>query len=189
MAGSRVITGGAVKVWDGLTGEMLLELEGHHGNAGSLAFGPDGRRIVTVGFGDEQASQVAIWDASSGKNILTLRDFRAICAVYAPDGKRILSGGWDGSIRVHDAATGEPIVNWRGHDSPVNVVAVSADGSRLISGSTGSVKIWDLAIGQELLTLPGTEGAIKSVAWSPDNRFIVAADGRNALLWNATPLP
>ncbi len=47
---TRIVTGsgdGTAKVWDARTGTPLLELKGHTDEVTSVAFSPDGTRIVT----------------------------------------------------------------------------------------------------------------------------------------------
>ena len=53
---------------------------------------------------------------------------------FSPDGKRIVSGSSDQTVRLWDAATGQPVGQpLTGHE--VNSVAVGPDGQRIVSGS------------------------------------------------------
>ena len=56
------------KVWEAASGKELLTLKGHSGQIWSVAFSPDGQRIVT-GSEDNTAK---VWEAASGKELLTL---------------------------------------------------------------------------------------------------------------------
>ncbi|HZH13345.1 MAG TPA: TIR domain-containing protein [Archangium sp.] len=70
------------------------------------------------------------------------------CA-WSPDGLRLLSGSWDNSLRVWDAASGECLLTLSGHASLVTACAWSPDGLRLLSGSSDkSLRVWDAASGQ-----------------------------------------
>ena len=88
---------------------------------------------------------------------------------FSPDGTRLASAGYDSTVRVWDAATGQEALTLKGHTGEVKSVAFSPDGTRLASASDdGTVKVWDAATGQETLTLKGHTGWVTSVAFSPD---------------------
>ena len=69
---------------------------------------------------------------------------------FSPDGKRIVSGSCDNTVRLWDAATGQPIGQpLTGHTDTVSSVAFSPDGKRIASGSADdTVRLWDAATGQ-----------------------------------------
>src|SRR5262249_47787016 len=73
---------------------------------------------------------------------------------YSSDGKRIVSGSEDKTVRVWDAHTGQGLLTFKGHTDEVSSVAISGDGKRIVSGSVDKeVKVWDAQTGQETLTL------------------------------------
>ena len=87
---------------------------------------------------------------------------------FSPDGKRIVTGSQDRTVKVWDAATGQELLSLKGHTSCVTSVAFSPDGKRIVSGSQDkTVKVWDAATGQEILSLKGHTGQVTSVAFSP----------------------
>ncbi|MFN7765752.1 MAG: TIR domain-containing protein, partial [Planctomycetaceae bacterium] len=101
---------------------------------------------------------------------------------YSPDGKRIVSGSQDNTLKVWDAATGQATLTLTGHTATVTSVAYSPDGKRIVSGSfDNTLKVWDAATGQETLTLTGHTGSVFSVAYSPDGKRIVSGSGDNTL--------
>ncbi len=74
---------------------------------------------------------------------------------FSPDGKRIVSGYDDCTIRIWDAATGaqigEPLT---GHTEWINSVAISPDGKRIVSGSRDkTIRIWDFPSLQDLIDI------------------------------------
>jgi WD40 repeat protein len=66
----------------------------------------------------------------------------------------VVSGSDDGTVRVWDAAVGEPLGGpFTGHTGYVNAVAVGQLGGRtvVVSGSDdGTVRVWDAAVGEPL---------------------------------------
>lgn len=90
---------------------------------------------------------VIVWDASSGAIVRTLvgHDGEVDSVEYSRDGKIIVSGGKDKTIKTYDAATGEPRQTITGHTGRVESLAISADGMLLATGGGGgdtSVRIW-----------------------------------------------
>ncbi len=107
--------------------------------------------------------------------------------VTSPDGKRIISGGRDQTVKIWDAESGQELRTLKGHENWVVSVAISPDGQRIISGSWDeTVKIWDAESGEELRTLRGHEGQVNSVAISPDGqRVISGGDDMTIRIWDA----
>ncbi|KAG8704494.1 hypothetical protein FRC08_002201 [Ceratobasidium sp. 394] len=110
-------------------------------------------------------------------------------AVFSPNGRRIATGSWDGTVRVWDAEAGatllEPI---RGHLERVVSVAFSPDSRRIVSGSEDeTVRVWDAETGVALLgPLQGHSGWVTSVAFSSDGRRIVSGShDKTVRIWDA----
>ncbi|KIN97752.1 hypothetical protein M404DRAFT_159655, partial [Pisolithus tinctorius Marx 270] len=96
---------------------------------------------------------------------------------FSPDGKRIVSGSWDNTVRVWDVERGVQIGSpLEGHTQPVNSVAFSPDGKRIVSGSwDNTVSVWDAERGVQIChPLEGHTESVTSVAFSPDGKRIVS---------------
>ena len=161
-----------VSVRDGLAGQYV-------------AYSPDGQTV---------ASEGQIWDATTGKLLVTLRHqdpqhdrFLSFCPMfYAPDGKQIITAEPDG-VRIWDIATGREVrqaVLWSNcHDR----AALSRDGRFFatrgprdhtkVSSEDWPYRLWDLSSGKEVATFEAQGDLYVRRAFSPDGRFLVSAGG------------
>ncbi len=102
-----------MKVWDARTGTPILKLRAHTAPFWSLAFSPDGTRILT-GRADGAAT---VWDVRSGMALFELKGHTgAVSSVaFSPDGTRIVTGSatphYAGELKEWDAGTGAPSSN------------------------------------------------------------------------------
>ena len=98
--------------------------------------------------------------------------------VFSPDGKKVISGSLDGTIRIWDVPTRtDAIRTLRGHEDPVLSLAFSPDGTRLVSGSndkTRTLRVWDTVSGAEILQMRGHGFGVLSARYSPDGLRIVS---------------
>jgi WD40 repeat protein len=67
---------------------------------------------------------------------------------YSPDGRRIVSGSSDNTVRIWDVESGEAVGEpLRGHTGSLRSVAYSPDNQHVVSGSDdATIRIWDAGI-------------------------------------------
>ena len=110
---------------------------------------------------------------------------------FSDDGKHIVSGSGDRTVRLWDLE-GNPIGEpFEGHESVVSSVAFSNDGKYIVSGSWDStVRSWDLegnSIGEPF---KGHEDPVISVAFSDDGKYIVSGSWDSTVrLWDQRATP
>jgi WD40 repeat protein/tRNA A-37 threonylcarbamoyl transferase component Bud32 len=94
----------------------------------SVAFSRDGS-LLAMSNGSEGSA--TLWDISTGKERLSLYGHRARIESLAlsPDGRRIVTGGWDRTARVWDAQSGTQL-HQTAFQNTVRGVAFSPDGAR-----------------------------------------------------------
>jgi WD40 repeat protein len=149
--GDRITT--TVKVWDATRGTLMRAFEGHSASTYSVAFSPDGRRVISGG-SSAQEQNLKLWDTASGKPVRTFKghsgEVRSVA--FTQDGRSILSGGADQTLKLWDAATGKLIRTFAGHSGMVTSLAVSSDGRKMVSASTdATVRFWWIADGREVV--------------------------------------
>ncbi|HXN88172.1 MAG TPA: hypothetical protein VN890_02260, partial [Methylocella sp.] len=85
---------------------------------------------------------------------------------FSPDGVRVLTGSYDNTARLWDAATGKEIRAFKGHVGSVTSVAFSPDGARVLTGSgDATARLWAAATGEELRAFKGHDLPVSSVAF------------------------
>jgi WD40 repeat protein len=191
---------GEVKAWDARSGQEVLTLKGHGDWVRGVAWSPDGT-LLAAGSGEPAPAgprkqghgEVKVWDAQTGKVVLTLQGHPDLTDVlsevaWSPDGRRLAGGSLpDGTVRIWDTRSGREVLGFPGgffgsfHWSP--------DGRRLAVSSNGEdwsvVHIRDAGTGQTTMTLEG-HGRLGGVAWSPDGtRLAAGSNDRTITVWDA----
>lgn len=111
------------------------------------------------------------------------------CAVLSPDGRWILSGSGDKTLRLWDIASGKCLRVMSGHAGGVTSIAFSPDGACCISGSDDkTVRLWEVATGKCFMTIEGHQGTVNVVAFYPSYpRSFAAISGsfdKTVRIWN-----
>jgi WD40 repeat protein len=213
----KVINSSAVHLWDAQTGADVLALKDHKHGAFDALFSPDGKVVVTISSGlaqplirgsmpkgvstptgNTKPGLVRLWDADSGKLLLTLNRTQTkgsshhvpFAPLFSPDGKHLLVKAFDepvfhlvdlaGKTRHSFDHSGE---GWGVHF----FAAFSPDGRRLFTAA-GRQKacVWDTAKGVPVVQFNDFPDGVTVAAFSPDSRRIAIAAGKHAYLWDVS---
>jgi WD40 repeat protein len=174
---------GTAEIWSTQTArriKMLAAPKGDDSDTWSLAFSPDGQRLVGSSLFNET---VFIWSAGTGRVVRSFdlgesrAHYRHAAAVAMSRDSKLVAAGLAqravssgdvgperGGITVWDAASGKLRFTLRGHHGAVFALTFSPDDRRIISGSLdGTIRYWDRTDGRWLATFAPT----------PEGRWIV----------------
>lgn len=133
---------GVVDVFTVATGRLAVELKGDPKlQVQSLAYSPDGTRLVTGASPARGAGVVMVWDMKTNTSYWKMTRLPGgstegnPIVTYDALGKQVLVGDNDGSVRSYDAESGEFTgKQFTVSDSRVTSIAVSSDNSRFLLG-------------------------------------------------------
>jgi WD40 repeat protein len=170
---------------------MLPPLQGHDGHIYSVAFSPDGSKIISGSYD----KTIRVWDASTlasrcchrFKAIVSYDSFRRILARWIQNHLGVLM------TRPFEFGT-QALASRCSHLFEVIMgsiysVAFSPDGSKIISGSSDkTIRVWDASTGIEMLPpFEAMSTSVNSVAFSPDGfKIISGSDDKTIRLWDAS---
>jgi len=168
-------------------GTTIFTYKNHVDAVESVAWAPDGRRIVS-GSADKT---VQVWDATTGDHNLIYRGHssRVWSVAWSPDAARITSGSGelalydpsaDDTVQVWDATSGTKTHIYHGHSSQVQAVAWSPNSQRIASASLDdTVQVWKAVNGGNALIYRLHGRPVRAVTWSPDGRRIASGGDDN----------
>ncbi len=165
---SKLASGSAdktVRVWDIASGKVFAQLD-VPGEIGAVTWLLAGKRFATAG-GD---NTVRIWDVPTkeGDAFKPVKEYTGhtkpvTCLATSSDGKQLVSGSMDGTIR-HWAVEQNRQARQMDHGAPVTAVAVSPNGKILASAGGNAGKLWSLDRGTLISELKGDHSARMKLA-------------------------
>jgi WD40 repeat protein len=130
------------------------------------------RRLVLLSL---ERGQLSHWPSSE----MAISNFEAVVlsVAFSRDGRHIVSGSGDQTIRVWNARTGETVAGpFTGHTDSVRSVEFSPDGRHIVPGSDDrTIRVWNAMRGETAAgPFTGHTDWVRSVAFSPDGQHIVS---------------
>jgi len=174
-----------IRVFDGVTGDLIYTLEHHRDSAFCVAFSPDGSRLVSGG----RDGTVQVWDMATGERISGARTSGFVFRLaVSTDGTRFASvSHFSARGQVWEITSGAALFPLEGHHTRLRSVTFSRDGRYLATGDQGGVVMLRDAIdGESLTTLASPdEGEALAVAFSPDGQYLAVGTSLSRIhLWN-----
>jgi RNA polymerase sigma factor (sigma-70 family) len=153
----------------------------------TVAFSPDGKRLVTAGGRGPIPGQLKIWDVQTAKELHGISGIPGVrAAVFSPTAPLFATGDSSGVITLRDADSGEEQAQAPAHAGGVFGVAFSRDGKFLASaGADRGVKLWTADGLVERQAFVGHTDKVLAVAFFGHGRAIVtASQDRTAKIWD-----
>lgn len=166
------------RVWESMTGKKISEIT-FDGNMYSVRFSPNGRQLMSINGCEmkndfyrfcEQGS-VSVWDAMTGVEISRVfHEGEVVSAAFSPDGKYMVSGGYDNTAIVWETMTGTEVAR-KSFVANVGSVSYSPDGIHIITSTDDSIHIWEAMTGRAIVRIVNS-GHLAGI--SPDGRRLLS---------------
>jgi eukaryotic-like serine/threonine-protein kinase len=180
---------GLIRLWDLASGrpEWSLQLAKRRTQNVEFRvnFSPHGDLLAATG-GQDRLVQLV--DANTGAPTTTCAGHEAEVsdAVFSPDGTRLASADWGGTVRFWSTADWAPLATIESHSERIHRLAFSHDSRILASASQDrTVRLWDTASQKRVATL--AHGAVVfGLAFNPDGtRLATACEDGTVRVWDA----
>lgn len=177
---------GQLLVWEWQSESYILKQQGHLDSMNTLAYSPDGTRIITA----SDDGKIKVWDVQSGFCIVTFTEHTGgvTACQFAKRGNVLFTASLDGSIRAWDLIRYR---NFRTFTAPTRLsfssLALDPSGEVVCAGSLDSfdIHIWSVQTGQLLDQMSGHEGPVSTLAFTPDGNALVSGSWDHTVrIWN-----
>jgi WD40 repeat protein len=185
-SGDRIATAstdGTARLWDAETGELLMTFPRLGNQLRGVSWSPDGNSLAVGG-----PRIGKIWDVSSKSLYLSGHTASIMDGKWSPDGTHIVTGSFDGTVRIWDAVNGKTLWIFD-HPDRVFYLDWSPDGTRIVTAcADGTARIWDISTGEMVRDVSMTlaDDMLFEASWSPDGKLIMAGDlASHAVIWDS----
>ncbi len=171
-----------VYIWDLVTRQRKLVLNGHSDDVEDFAFASD-----DVGVSVSRDWRILVWNLVTGAVTRVIEGHeKDVLSVVCGDGC-IYTSGDDMTLRVWDLETGELLKMWGPFENETDSCAIDPIHGRAVLGcDDGAIRVFDIKTSETLAEIPAHASGIKKVATSPVNGDILsAAYDQKILVWDA----
>ncbi|WP_026082721.1 WD40 repeat domain-containing protein [Mastigocladopsis repens] len=181
--GRMLATGGddrKIMFWDLTQRQVATALSLDDTAAHSLALSPDGQTLVTGSY-----RKIKVWRISQQEALIPflpqlLHSFTGhshiVCSLAVSlDGKILVSGSRDKTIKLWHLETGELLNTLNGHTDGVYAITLSPNGQMIASSSADkTIKLWHLETGELLGTFTGHTHTVTALAFTASGELLVS---------------
>ena len=158
----------------------------------AVSFSPDSKQLA---IGSEDCL-TRIWDLDTRRIVhsISCHKQEVYAVEYTPDGRYVVTGSGDRTIKIVDIKQGEPVATLdafpmlSSHEFKefgITSIAVSSDGSLIAPGCVDKIiRIWQFSTKKLICSLEGHVNPIYSLSFSPDSRYIASGSlDKTIILW------
>jgi Prp8 binding protein len=193
--GDRIFTSSSdktINMWDSASGVRIKKLKAHGNIVNAISTSRKSTSLL-ASVGDD--CSIKIWDTRTRAVVKSFKDdYQLLACTFNEHADQVIVAGIENVLRVYDLRKDEFMYSMVGHYDSVTGLALSPDGSHVLSNSMdNTLCIWDIrpfAPAERCVkTLHGHqhnfEKNLLRCAWSPDGTKVTAGSGdRNVYIWD-----
>ncbi len=174
-----------LRLWDPMTGRCAQTFNGHMAGVRSAVFSPDG--VMALSGSDD--GSLMLWDLGNGQRIRIFvgHNGNVNQVVMAKDGNFAYSASSDGTVKRWEVATGKCAHTFKVTDVKVPSLALSADGTVLLTCAGLFIHVWDTVSGKLVRQIRAHTKDVVSVCISESGRYALSATGMGTIkVWDVS---
>ena len=159
-------------------------LAGHSSPIHAVGYSPDGKML----FSGDTSGTLKTWSRATGQLLSSgvWHDGAILTLAVSPDGQQIITAGTGKQIVVSDVPIPRPLLDFTGVPGVPTTIAISRDGTTLLSGDESNViSLWDPVAGRLVRNYAGATSPLVGVGWMQATKSVIGASTDGTLRdWN-----